>query len=233
MNKLFLVCCVVFIVGQFSVDMYMDSVDVLSITESESQTLSLLSLIRNIAFWICCFLIVVTSMYEYFSKPSRKNVVIVCLALGFNLFVIIGLAKMSNALSSIPKTSNLLIERHPDLLDDYQGMLDSKDFDLDELARITPLMADTFYIDSGEIVNIILSDGTQVKFQPSRESLKMRSDLLRLEAVLDYQSKSAMTGSFITTGVLLFAFICGWFSTWIVSTYNKRFVSSTDPEIKL
>ena len=223
MNRIFLISIFLYLLGHFAVKLYIADIDMINISPKQSETLWLLGLVRDIGFSFFCSLIIVHPIFKLNSVKDKKYIKHILFGLVFNLAFIGFAIYMAFKLYQIPTISNNLIEQRPELIGDYQKLLNSNEIEVGELAERANLMAKLFFEDSGVIVNVIDKDGKQVEYVPSKESIKKHRDLLQADALIKHQAKSMKIAAITNFSILLLSILIGLLSNRALNTYNKAF----------
>jgi hypothetical protein len=223
MNRIFSISIFLYLIGFFSVKLYISDLDMLNISTEQSQILWLLGLVRDIGFWSFGFLIVVHPIFKFLYTKEPKYKKQIFFGVGFNLAFIVFTVYMAFQFYQIPSVINNLVEKRPELIDDYHDFLYSNDIETDELVETTNLMATSFYEDSGVLVKVIDLNGKQVDFIPPDKSIKLRRDMLQADALIRHQAKSMKYAAITNVLILLLSVVSGLFSLRVFSAYNKLF----------
>lgn len=221
MNRIFSISIFLYLIGLLGVKLYISDLDMLNISIEQSEILWLLGLVRDLGFWSFCFLLVVHPIFKFLYTKDQKYKKQILLGVGFNLAFIAFTVYMAFQFYQMPSVINNLVEKRPELIDDYHDFISSNDIEIDELVETTNLMATSFYEDSGVLVKVIDLNRKQVDFIPTDKSIKLRRDMLQADALIKHQAKSMKYAAITNIFILFFSVLCGLFSLRVFSAYNK------------
>lgn len=222
MSRVLSICVSFYLIGYVAVKVYLNDIDLMSITETQSEILWLLGLVRDLGFWSFCLLAVILSFYNYISKKDNNYKKYMALSICGNLAYILFTGYMYFQLSEIKPMTGQLLDSHPELISKYQEILSPDHENFDENLKVSKLIAAAFYEDSGEIVKIIDIDGVKVDFEPSEESIKRRKDMLHTDALIKHQVKSMQYASITQAAILFIGILLGLISPRAVRAYQAR-----------
>jgi hypothetical protein len=222
MSRVLSLCVSLYLIGYVAVKVYLNDIDLISLTVRQSETLWLLGLIRDLGFWSFSLFAVIFSFYNYISNKDNNYKKYIALSVFGNLAYILFTGYMFFLLSEIKPMTGQLLDSHPELISKYQEMLSPGHENFAENVKVTKLMAAAFYEDSGTIVKIIDNEGVKVDFVPSKESIKMRKDMLQADALIKHQVKSVQYASIIQAVILFIGILLGFISPRGVRLYRER-----------
>lgn len=222
MSRVLSICVSLYLIGYVAVKIYLNDVDLMSVSETQSEILWLLGLIRDIGFWSFCLFAVILSFYNYISKKDNSYKKFIALSICGNLSYILFTGYMFFQLPEIKPMTGQLLDSHPELISKYQEMLGPDHENFDENLEVSKLMAAAFYEDSGMIVQIVNMDGVKVDFVPSEESIKRRKDMLHADALIQHQVKSMQYASITQAVILIVGVLLGLISPKAMRLYRAR-----------
>lgn len=210
-----------YIVFYEAFSIYGAELDIFNLTNEQSTYLYVMSLIRDIAYVVACFLMVVIAIFLYLETKQKKYKHYLALALVINLFGIAMSVYWVAKLADVKPFIRNDFSEEPELLDKYQALLDSKDIDISELSQKTHIYASMFYNESGVHLNVVDTNGKQVKFIPTEIQIENRQNAINADNLLAHQKKAALYGSYLNALILCLAVIVGWFSVRIRNAYLR------------
>lgn len=131
MSRVLSICVSFYLIGYVAVKVYLNDIDLMSITETQSEILWLLGLVRDIGFWSFCLFAVILSFYNCISKKDNNYKKYIALSIFGNLAYICFTGYMLFQLSEIKPMTGQLLDSHPELISKYQEILspDHENFD--------------------------------------------------------------------------------------------------------
>ena len=114
-------------------------------------------------------------------------------------------------------------EKKKELIADYKQLLASDDIQSNEFIKASNIIAASFYVDHGVIVDVMGEDGNRVKFSPSNEQKKLRKDMLQADALIRYSAHNTKLASKISFYIILCSIILGALSLKIEAFYFRFF----------
>jgi hypothetical protein len=222
MSRVLSICVSFYLIGYVAVKVYLNDIDLMSITETQSEILWLLGLVRDLGFWSFSLFAVILSFFNYISKKDSNYKKYMALSICGNLAYILFTGYMFFQLSEIKPMTGQLLNSHPELISKYQEILSPDHENFDENIKVSKLMAAAFYEDSGTIVKIIDKEGVKVDFTPSEESIKRRNDMLHADALIQHQVKSMQYASITQAVILFIGILLGLISPRAMQIYRER-----------
>ncbi|MBU2918489.1 hypothetical protein KO505_11030 [Psychrosphaera sp. F3M07] len=210
-----------YLIGLAAVKYYLSDINMLHITQEQSEILWQLGVVRDIGFWGFCFFAVVSPLNNFLSKRKNKHLIFVAIAITGNLVFIGFTLYNSSQLANIPPMTGQLFKGKPEILTEYREFLNPEHEDLKEHSKITKMMASAFFQDNGVIVEVVEENGELVKYKPSPENVKMRQEMLQADALIIHQAEAIKSAGNIHTLLLISAIFFGFMSPWILNKYKQ------------
>ena len=223
MNKIIATLFISYVVVGFVHGKYLDSVDILFLSESESILINILGIVKSSCLYVGYLLLSISLLSAFKESATKaafsKYVACVCIGLMYcGIFSYLHIMASSNELER-PS----ILKSHPDFLDTYEDYLNSGRAAEEKIEGISRKMASTIYVDEEIIVEVLDGDGRRVKYVPTENDKEIRLTSLRAWELIEW-SNSAIKESMYTSWCFLFltiiftTFLCYW-----REAYNKVF----------
>ena len=228
MNKTIVFLLLSYLVCGFGHDYYMDRINLLNLSGSESMVLLFIGMGRTISLYASFFLLALSLSIAKRNFPSKANIIgyMACIFVGFSYCI--GMTYLNSIVSDVDSEQPSILKSDPNFLTTYEIYLDSeRAFDKESLS-VNKQMASTLFIDEGLVVDTIDENGSRVKYVPTEEDKEMRSSLVRAYELLAW-SKSAMKESIVQCwSFLLFTLLVSYYYKHVLTAYNKLFKRDGD-----
>ena len=222
MKFIFNIAIVVYIIGILGHELYSYDLDYLYLTETQSTINWLIMLIRDIGLMVAVSLAIIMSLADYKQAKSKtKAKLFVAASILFCVFLASASGYAHYLLVKNPITGSAVLLDNPDFLQTYEEKLLLGDRVLTERISYSNAIASSIYMDTGEIINVIDSNGVLVLYTPTPEDKKNNTELIKAKTLLDHTKQSLKNSSILWVVLLLVSSIIGIIMARRKAAYNK------------
>ncbi|WP_045860089.1 hypothetical protein [Teredinibacter purpureus] len=223
MNKIISTLFILYLVFDFVHGYYLDSVNIMFLSEAESLHLGLLGFARTASLYLGFLLITIKLFGPVRESSSKKSVTIFSMCVFAGFMYCLSFTYLNFVVLDAKLERPSILKSHPDFLETYEKYLSSGRAAKEKIEGVTMQMASTIYIDEGIIVDVLDDNDRRVKYVPTKYDSETRRETTRAYDLIEWSNSAIRESMILSWSFFLFTICCTIFVYYWRVAYNKVF----------